>query len=121
MPQANHLTRSTLFDLLRRDRKNTEHFDHNFHDNIGHRISWSNFSVALETFEELFDPLEQIDEHTLTCIDVLSRLTKACVTMTRTKRWKTALTKRRTPIPANMTFAGENTCMIDIRVCMIEE
>jgi hypothetical protein len=67
-----------LFDRFRRDGKNTEHFNHDFHDNIGHRLSWSYFDVTLETFEELFDTLEQIDEHALTCIDVLSRLTKAC-------------------------------------------
>jgi hypothetical protein len=80
MPQANQLTRTTLFDLLRRDGKNTEHFNHDFHDNIGHRLSWSYFSVTLETFEELFDTLEQIDEHILTCTNVLSRL-MTCVTM----------------------------------------
>jgi hypothetical protein len=43
--------------------------------------------------------------------------------MARTNGWKTktVLTKRRTPIPAKISFAGENTCMIEIRVCIIEE
>jgi hypothetical protein len=115
------LTRSTLFDLLRPSDKNRDQFNHDFNNGIGHRFSWSYFSITLKPFEELFYTLEQIGEHTLTCIGILSPLAEPCLTVIRTKGWSVEPTKRRTPIPTKITFAGESTYIIDIRVCIKEE
>jgi hypothetical protein len=63
--------------------------------------------MTLETPEKAFDPLKEIDEHALACIHILRRL-KGAAFMTTYKRSTRVLTKRRTPIPANITFAGGN-------------
>jgi hypothetical protein len=79
------LTRSTLFDFLCRNCKNTEHFHYDLHDNIHHCLGRSHLDVRLETFEEMFDVFEKIDEYILIRINILSRLAKLGVTMVRPK------------------------------------
>jgi hypothetical protein len=64
--------------------------------------------MTLETLEKALDPLKEIDEHVLACIHILRDLRGAGLMITYIKRSTRALTKRRTPIPANITFAGGN-------------
>jgi hypothetical protein len=68
----------------------------------------------------MFDMLEDIDDRTLARINILSRLTEPGVAIVYTKGERRILIKRRTPIPAKITFAGENTCKIDIRTRIAE-
>jgi hypothetical protein len=64
--------------------------------------------MTLETLEKALDPLKEIDEHALACIHILCGLSDAGLMITNIKRSTRELTKRRTPIPANITFAAGN-------------
>jgi hypothetical protein len=64
--------------------------------------------MTLETLEKALDPLKEIDEHALACIHILRSLKGAGFMITYIERSIRPLTKRRTPIPANITFAGGN-------------
>ena len=68
------LTRSTLFNLFCRDRKNSQNLYHDLHNNTHHLRRWRHLGVNLETLEEIFHALEDIDESVLTCTNILSRL-----------------------------------------------
>jgi hypothetical protein len=68
------LTRPSLLDLLCRDSKDSENLDHYLYDQILHRLGQSHLNICLETFEKVFDPLEEIDERVLARSDILSRL-----------------------------------------------
>ena len=64
--------------------------------------------MTLETLEKALDPLKEVDEHVLACIHILRRLKVPVLWLLILKGSARALTKRRTPIPANITFAGGN-------------
>ncbi len=64
--------------------------------------------MKLDPLEKALDALKEIDEHVLACIHILRGLRGAGYMIPYIKRSTRALTKRRTPIPANITFAGEN-------------
>jgi len=60
--------------------------------------------------EEIFDTPEDIDKGFLTRVDILGGLTDITVENPSTKEPRKVLTKRRTPTPAEISFAGENIC-----------
>ena len=107
------LTSPPLLNLRRYYRKNGENFHHDFQHDVDHRLRWWKCCIGLKALEKVLNALEEIDEHLLACIDILGRLSndgimKPCILKSR-------LTKRRTPIPAKITFAGENTLETMIR------
>ena len=55
-------TCSPLRHLLRRDSKHTQHFRHNLSHHIRHRCSRRDVYIGLETYEEVFDFVEELDE-----------------------------------------------------------
>ena len=64
--------------------------------------------MTFKTLEKVLDPLKEIDEHALAGIQILGGLRGAGFMITYIERSTKALTKRRTPIPVNITFAGGN-------------
>jgi hypothetical protein len=68
------LTRSTLFDLLRRNSKNREHLNHDLHSDIHHFGGQWHLGVRLETSEEVFDAPKYVDQSVLTSANIPSRL-----------------------------------------------
>jgi len=103
-------TGSTLLHLLRRNREDVQNFHHYLHDHVSHRISWWHFRVRFEAFEEVLDTLEEIGKGFFTRVDILGGLTDIAVKNPSTNAPRKMLTKRRTPTPAEITFAGENIC-----------
>jgi hypothetical protein len=76
------LTRSTLFDFLCHNCKNSDHLRHDFHNYIHHFRRRRYLNVDLETMEEIFHAREDINESVLTRTDILCRL-KFDVTVAR--------------------------------------
>jgi hypothetical protein len=108
---VDRLTRSTLFDLFCGDRKNRKYFCSDLHNHLGHCGSGLHFCVCLQALEESLDTHEDVNEYILARIHIFSRLTNVRVIIARTERIgeiKNDLTKRRTPIPEKIAFAGEN-------------
>ena len=103
-------TRSTLFHLLRRNCEDVQNFYHNFHNYIGHRVGRRHFCIGFKPLEEVLDALEQIGKGFFACADILGGLTKIAVEYTSTTGSRRILTKKRIPIPAEITFAGGNIC-----------
>jgi hypothetical protein len=64
-----------LFNLLRRNCKDVQNFDHYLDNDIGHRVCWRHFRLGFEAFEEVLYPIEQIRKVFFTCGDVLGSLT----------------------------------------------
>jgi hypothetical protein len=62
------LTRSILFDLLRRDRKDTQYFGHYLYHCVFHRRRWWDLSMNLKPSEEVFDLCQDFDERALVII-----------------------------------------------------
>jgi hypothetical protein len=104
------LTLSSPFDLHRRDGKYRQYFNHDLDDHVRHCRGRYHFLIKLEPPKDILDACKEISEYVLARIGILDRLTDYVslpVPRTRDCEWK--LTKRRTPIPANITFAGEKT------------
>ena len=110
------LTHSALFDLLRRNPKNRKDLDHNLNDDIHHLHGRGYFCIDFETPEKHFNALKDVEKSVLAGASVLSCLRDLVVRMVHTKLSRRIHTERRTPIPANITFAGENTCQANISV-----
>ena len=68
------LTRSTPLHLFRCDREDVQNFNHYLDDDIGHRVCWWHFRIGFESFEEVLDPIEEIDKGFFTGADVLGSL-----------------------------------------------
>ena len=98
-----------MFDLLRRNCENIQNFDHYLDNDIGHRVRWWNFRVGFEAFEEVLDTLEEFDKGFFTCADIFGSLTDIDI-KTASQSDLGRLTKKRTPIPAEIIFVGENIC-----------
>jgi hypothetical protein len=109
-------THSALFDPLRRNPKNTEDLYHNLNNYVLHFHGRRDFRVDLETPEKHLNALEYVDKSVLVRPSILGRLRDKSVTMAHTKLLRNVHTERRRPIPANMTFAGENTCHMNMSV-----
>ena len=58
----NELTRSLLLNLLSRNSKHTQHFRHNLSHHIRNRRGRWDFCIGLETYKEVFDLVEELDE-----------------------------------------------------------
>ena len=59
-------TRSPLLHLLCCDSKHTQHFRHDLSHHIRHRRSRRDFCIGLEAYEEVFDLVEELDQHIAT-------------------------------------------------------
>jgi hypothetical protein len=82
-------------------------------NDIGHRVCWRHFRIRFEAFEEVLDTLKEIGKGFFTRADVLGSLTDIDIENDSKKRSRKILTKKRIPIPAEITFAGENICEIN--------
>ena len=78
-------TCSFLLHLLRRDSKHTQHFRHNLSHHSRHRRSRRDFCIGLETYEEIFEFVKELDERIATRRRVPSRL-REMVLLWPTKR-----------------------------------
>ncbi len=78
------------------------------------------FRINLESLEKSFYALEHLEKSVLDRANILGCLPVAvravCIRMDRTKVLRRIHTERRTPIPAKIAFAGENTCKISMRM-----
>src|SRR5216683_2180057 len=109
------LTRSSLLNFFRRNPKNREYLHHDLNDYIRHfRCQW-HLGVDFEASEKTFDPLKDVDKCVLACANILSSLSNIGIRLAHAKLSRRMRTKRRTPTPAKITFAGENTCQINMR------
>ena len=61
--------------LLCRDSENIQNFHHYRHDNVRHCIAWFDLRIRLQTFEEVLDTFENVDQGLLPRVDILNRLT----------------------------------------------
>jgi hypothetical protein len=100
-----------LLDLLRRNRKNTKGLHQNVHGDIHHFGRQWHLGVCFETSEKVLYALEEIDEGVLAGANILGRLRDGGFSVADAQRCVTRIlrTRRRTPTPAKITFAGENT------------
>jgi hypothetical protein len=108
------LTHSALFDFCCSDGENVEDLDHYCRDRVHHSLIWRHFSVCVQTSEKCFYALEYLKKSVLVRANVLSCLRIVRITMDRTKVLRRIHTERRTPNPIKITFAGENTCQINM-------
>ena len=67
-------TCSPLLHLLRRDSKHAQHFRHNLSHHIRNRRSRRDFCIGLETNEEVFYLVEELDQRIAACSCVPRRL-----------------------------------------------
>jgi hypothetical protein len=102
-----------LFDLLRRNCKDVQNFNHYLDNDIGHRVCGRHFCIRFEAFEKILDPVEEIGKGFFTCVDVLGSLTDIGIENDSKEGSRRILTKKRIPMPAEITFAGENICQND--------
>ncbi len=109
------LTHSALFDVICSDGENVEDLNHYCCDRVQHSLIWRRFSVCVQTLEKCFNALEHLKESVLIRANVLSCLRIVRITIDRTKVLGRVHTERRTPNPIKITFAGENTCQINMR------
>ena len=68
----------------------------------------------METSEKHLNALKDVDKSVLACSNVFSCLGNACVTIAHTNIIRIH-TERRTPTPAKITLAGENSCHTNMR------
>ena len=73
------LTRSTLPHLLRRNREDVQHFDHDLHDYVGHGVCRWHSGISLEALEEVLDAPEEIGEGILARFNILGCLLQSSV------------------------------------------
>jgi hypothetical protein len=66
--------------------------------------------------EKAFYALEHLKKSVLARANILGCLRAVRITIDRTKVLSRIHTEKRTPIPAKIAFAGENTCEISMRI-----
>jgi hypothetical protein len=110
------LTHPSLSDLFSCNSKNVEHLHHNFRDYIHHFLVKCRFRINLESLEKAFYALEHLKKSVLARANILGCLRAVRITIDRTKVLSRIHTEKRTPIPAKIAFAGENTCEISMRI-----
>lgn len=71
------LTRSSLFNLFRRDGEDSEYFDHDLQDNVRHCCGRPHFRIGLQSPEKALDAQEEICDHVLARVNILGRLVKS--------------------------------------------
>jgi hypothetical protein len=104
------LTNSSLVHLFRRKCEYGENLGHCPSEHRRHFHRGWNARINVETREERLDALEEIDEDTTTCGDVFGHLESMASEEQMIKKKQKRFTLRRTSIPVNITFAGENVC-----------
>ena len=77
-------TGSSLPNFLRHDPKDRDNLDHNFDDNVSHGRRRSDFDIRLESLEEVFHAIKQIDKGVFAGSDVLDGLGSIWVSKTPT-------------------------------------
>lgn len=100
-------TNSSLLHLIRWKCKYGENFCHYLAKHRYHLGCERNPQINIKTCEEWLDALENLDEDTMAFGNIFRYLKN----MVSRLNWKDAskrFTRRRTPIPVNITFAGEN-------------
>jgi hypothetical protein len=110
------LTRSALFNFFRRNRKNTENLDQYRRDCVHHILIRWHLGVDFEPSKETFYALEDVKKGILACANIFRCLLDVDIKMASAEASGRIQTKRRTPTPAKITFAGENTCQMRLRV-----
>ena len=116
---SKELTRSALPDLFRRNRQDAEHLDQDGRDCIRHFLIWWHLGVDFETSKKGFYSFEDVDESVLARTDIFNCLRRRKKKLA--SKWARAMvlrrtqTERRTPIPTNIAFAGENTCQMPLK------
>jgi hypothetical protein len=105
-----------LFNLLGCYPENRENLNHYPNDYIHHLWGRRHFYIDLEASEKHLNALKDVYENVLACPSIFSRLRGVGVTMAPTKTIRRIRTVRRTPIPENITVAGENTCQMNMSV-----
>jgi hypothetical protein len=103
-----------LLYLLRYDPKNGENLYDDLDNYIHHFRGRLHFCVDLEASKEPFNPLKDVDKSVLACPNIFSCL-KNYVLQCPRKCNKDIHTERKTPTPAKMKLAGENTCHVNMR------
>jgi len=71
------LTESSLVDLICRQSKHGQHFDHDFDYHLSHRRCGSSLRVDLESACEVFNALENVDKGIVAFSHVFGRLADA--------------------------------------------
>jgi hypothetical protein len=108
------LTCSSLFYLLCRDTQDIQYFHHYLNNDVCHSLAWFDLRISLQTFEKVLDPLKDVDQGLLRCIDILNCLASFVVKLGLRRDVCKILTWRRTPAPANITVAGEKTYVVTL-------
>ena len=110
------LTCPALLHLLRRDRQDAKDLNHDLSDYVHHFRCRPHLSIVFKASEEILYAFEDVDESVLARSNILDCLRIVGVNDARTKVLKRTRTERRTPTPENITFAGENTYQIMIKI-----
>ena len=109
------LTCSSLLHLFRRNPQDVQHFNHYLYDNVRHRRIRSNLGIGLQASEKVLDAFKDVNESLLCRNNILSRLGNFRVKPSCKETSRAIQTWRSTPAPANITFAGEKTCVIAVK------
>ena len=102
------LTQSSPLHFVCRDAEDSQYLDHNINDYGPHGRSRCDTSVYLKPAKELLNAVKEFNELVLARPGIFSRLGAMGVRNGRKKEPRRTLTKRRTPIPAKIAFAGGN-------------
>jgi len=97
-----------LLDLLGRDRQNRKNLNHDLSDYVHHFRRRRHLNIVFKASEKILYAFEDVDEVVLACSNILDSLRIVKVDFARAKVQRLR-TERRTPTPAKITFAGENT------------
>ena len=119
LPQG--LTQPALSDSFCSDGKDVQHLSHYGRDLVYHSLICRHFSVYVQTREKCFYALKHLEERVLIRANVLSCLGIVHITMDRTKVVTMVHTDRSIPNPIKTTFAGGNTCQINMRGYISDE
>jgi hypothetical protein len=103
-------------NLFCRNSENRENLDHYLNDYVHHLWGRRHLRIDLETSEKHLNALKNVDKNALACSSILGCLGDVGVRMANTKLLRRIRTERRTPIPENITVAGEKACQISMNV-----
>jgi hypothetical protein len=105
-----------LSNFLCRDSQDSKNFHHYLNNQVLHCLIQSHFNVDIETFEKAFNPVEYTNKRILARANIFSGLQTLWSDLSAPiKQSRKLRTMRKTPIPAKITFAGENTWDLTVR------
>ncbi|SRR6266851_6735674 len=108
------LTRSSSFYFFCCDGKEGDDFNDDIHHYTSHSRSRRDTGISFQPLEKVLYPAKEVNEHVSVSPDVFDCLEELCHNMA-TARISRTQTRSKAPTPAKITFAGENTCQINIR------